>query len=96
MWVDIIPKIRESRVIPPIINITPRKPIKYVFRIVLWSVADVVLPANQKTGDYYVTRYIQLVASNSSISYTVEPLVRTPLYKGHFSCSILILYYAPQ
>ena len=56
MWVDMIPKTDVLRTIPPKIDITPRKPKRYVLRVVVWGVADVVLPDNQITSDFYVTR----------------------------------------
>ena len=40
MWVDMFPK--DSN-IPPPIDIAPRKPEKYVLRIVVWNTKDVIL-----------------------------------------------------
>ena len=71
MWVDIIPKTTESRVLPPVININPRKPVKYVFRTVVWSVADVTLPDNQKTSDFYVTRYCIIMTCYNYIGIVI-------------------------
>lgn len=41
MWVDIFP--RQGGVIPPPVNITPRKPEKFFLRIVVWNTVDVEL-----------------------------------------------------
>ena len=40
MWVDMFPK---SHAIPPPIDVSPRKPERYVLRIVVWNTKDVVL-----------------------------------------------------
>ena len=40
MWVDIFPK---GVNIPDAVDISPRKPDKYVLRIVVWNTKDVVL-----------------------------------------------------
>ncbi len=58
MWVDIIPKTRAVIAVPPKVDIAPRKPIKYVLRVVVWGVADVRMPARQLTCDYFVSRLV--------------------------------------
>ena len=40
MWVDIFP---NDGTVPPPIDISPRKPEKYVLRIVVWNTKDVIL-----------------------------------------------------
>ena len=40
MWVDIFP---NDGNVPPPIDISPRKPEKYVLRIVVWNTKDVIL-----------------------------------------------------
>lgn len=42
MWVDLFPKI-PGAVIPPPLDVCPRKPEKYVLRIVVWNTNDVLL-----------------------------------------------------
>ena len=40
MWVDIFP---NDGTVPPPIDISPRKPERYVLRIVVWNTKDVIL-----------------------------------------------------
>ena len=58
MWIDIIPKLQMLKTMPLKVDITPRKPEKYVLRTVVWSVADMTLPEHQITADFYVKGYM--------------------------------------
>lgn len=42
MWVDIFPKL-PGCVLPPPLDISPRKPEKFELRIVIWNTSDVLL-----------------------------------------------------
>ncbi|KAL5475170.1 hypothetical protein EMCRGX_G027237 [Ephydatia muelleri] len=62
MWVDIFP--RQGRIIPPPVNITPRKPEKFFLRIVVWNTVDVELNetsaiTGEDMSDIYVKGWLQ-------------------------------------
>ena len=61
MWVDMFPKIPGS-VIPPPLDVSPRKPEKYVLRIVVRNTSDVLLDdrcavTGETMSDIYVKGY---------------------------------------
>lgn len=57
MWVDILP---VTDLPPPkMIDITPRKPIKYELRVIVWNTADVLLDEDdfftgERKSDIYI------------------------------------------
>lgn len=59
MWVDIFPKL-PNVIIPPKVDITPRKAEKYVLRIVVWNTSDVILDERSAvTGDDMSDIYVK-------------------------------------
>ena len=59
MWVDIFPNVSS---LPPPIDIAPRKPEKYVLRIVVYNTKDVILDeisivTGEAMSDIYVKGY---------------------------------------
>ena len=65
MWVDIFPKL-PGAIIPPKVDITPRKSEKYIFRVVIWNTTDVILDERSvaigdSMSDIYVKGYVSLI-----------------------------------
>ncbi|KAF5273283.1 hypothetical protein FQR65_LT04705 [Abscondita terminalis] len=61
MWIDIFPFMSSSY--PEMVNITPRKPIPYELRIVIWNTEDVILDDDdffigEKMSDIYVKGWL--------------------------------------
>ena len=57
MWVDMF---RRDGNIPPPVDISPRKPQKYVLRIVVWNLKDVFLDDVSKvTGEAMSDIYVK-------------------------------------
>ena len=57
MWVDMLKK--SDGILPPPVDVSPRKPEKYVLRVVVWNTKDVILNehspvAGDSTSDIYV------------------------------------------
>ena len=65
MWVDIFPKL-PGAIIPPKVDITPRKSEKYIFRVIIWNTSDVILDersvaTGDSMSDIYVKGYVSSV-----------------------------------
>ena len=65
MWVDVFPK-TPGVVIPPKVDITPRKPEKHVLRVIIWNTSDVILDerslgTQDSMSDIYVKGYIAII-----------------------------------
>ena len=56
MWVDIFP---NDGTVPPPVYISPRKPEKYVLRIVVWNTKDVYLQETSITGEAMSDIYVK-------------------------------------
>ena len=71
MWVDIFRK-DGSIDVPPPVDVSPRKPEKYVLRIVVWNTSDVVLDevsvaTGEAMSDIYVKGWEYMYMYLSSI-----------------------------
>lgn len=57
MWVDIFEK---SNFIPPPVDISPRKPVEYELRVVVWNTEDVILDEiSNATGEAMSDIYVR-------------------------------------
>ncbi|XP_064410290.1 otoferlin-like [Latimeria chalumnae] len=66
MWVDMFPKELPP---PPPVDISPRKPISYELRVIIWNTDDVLLDdvnplTGQKSSDIYVKGWIKTMDSD--------------------------------
>lgn len=62
LWVDLFPK-TPGCLIPPPLDIAPRKPEKYVLRVVIWNTSDVLLDercavTGETMSDIYVKGWV--------------------------------------
>lgn len=58
MWVDILPFI-DDRPLPNPVDITPRKPVAFELRVIIWNTQEVLLDEDdyflgEKKSDIYV------------------------------------------
>ena len=55
MWVDIF---RKDGMIPPSVDVSPRKPEKYVLRVVVWN-CEILLDVSGETGEEMNDLYVK-------------------------------------
>ena len=76
MWVDIFPKDN----LPPPVDISPRKPDKYVLRVVVYNTKDVILDeisvvTGDAMSDIYVKGCVIAIGINVMVDYNFFLLV---------------------
>ncbi|XP_066151146.1 otoferlin [Euwallacea fornicatus] len=62
LWIDIFPRVDYP--VPEKVNITPRKPIAYELRVIIWNTEDVILSEDdfftgEKKSDIYVKGWLE-------------------------------------